>query len=227
MSVIPYPHFLPDLYQEMMDLRDTCRWTPARLSRFFLLLLRAHWSARENHDQGLREQFECLNWDPDPDKSGLQIELAGNKNLINAPHAIRVQIGNFRFARDTIGNRSGVEGDHATVYRTLAGNCELLIQHEAPDAEIASDMAFSTLCFILGFTETILDALGGEGQGFDPKLMGEYQAAQPDPKKTFRVDVGCDISLTLGVATTEESHRLAVVANKFLFNTPENANQVP
>ena len=220
MSNLPYPHFLPDLYREMVDLRDECRWTPARLARFFLLSIRAHWSHRENHDQGLREQFECLNWDADPSKAGVQIEFPGNKNLINAPHAIRVKVSNFLFSKDTLGNRSGIEGDQATVYRTLSGSCQLLVQHEAPDAEIASDMAFSTLCFLLGFTENILDALGGEGQAFDPELLGEYRTAQADPKNTFRVDVGCKISLTLGIATTEESHRLAVVASQFIPRIP-------
>jgi hypothetical protein len=205
----------------MVELRDTCRWTPARLSRFFLLLLRGHWSSVENHEGGLREQFKCLNWNPDPDKSGLGIELTGKKSLYNGPHMIRAKVGNFRFQRSTIGNRSGMEQDNATTYRTLSGTAQLLIQHEAPDSLIASDMAFSTLCFLLGFTDTILDALGGDGQSFDPELLGEFDTARPDPKETFRVDVGCSIGLTLGVATTEESHRLALVSRNITPRIPD------
>jgi hypothetical protein len=213
MPAEPYPHYLPELWAEMKGLADSCFWTPARLHRFFLLMVRGHWSDKQNQHPALLPDLGCLEWDPDPKLSKLGIEIFG-KTLENAgPNAIWVKLGNFRFETSGIGNISGVAEDNATVFRTIKGNCQLLVAHESPDLLVSYEMAFSTLCFLLGMTESILDAMGGEGQQFQPELLGDPARVKEDPKGIFRVDVGCRLDITLGVATAEESHRLAIVAN--------------
>jgi len=212
MPVVPYPHFLPDLWEEMKELGDSCFWTPARLHRFFLLMTRAHWSTRENHHHRMMPDLGCLEWDPDPTLSKIGIEITGNTSVNSGPHAIWVRVGDFKFSTSGFGNVSGTSDDNATVSRTLQGSCQLLVSHESPDLLLSYEMAHSTLCFLLGMTESILDAMGGEGQLFQPEVMGDPQRTREDPKETFRVDVGCRLDITLGVATTEESHRLAIVS---------------
>jgi len=213
MAVNPYPHFLPELWLEMKSLADSCFWTPARLHRFFLLMLRGHWSDQHNQHPLLLPTLGCLEWDPDPRLTKLDIEVAGNLQAVPAPHNISVKVGAFQFTTSGIGNFSGANPDNATVFRTIQGSCQLLVSHTSPDLMVSYEMAFSSLCFLLGMSESILDAMGGEGQQFQPELMGDPQKAREEPKQTFRVDVGCRLDITLGVATTEESHRLAIVSN--------------
>lgn len=214
MSVEPYPHFLPELWEEMKELGNSCFWTPARLHRFFLLMTQAHWSAQENQHPMLMPDLGCLEWNPDPALSKIGIAVAGSTKLNAPPHMIWVRLGDFRFTTSGIGNVSGVSHDNATISRTLQGSCQLLISHESPDYLLSYEMAFSTLCFLLGMTESILDAMGGDGQHFQPEVMGDPKRTRDDPKETFRVDVGCRLDITLGVATTEESHRLAIVSQQ-------------
>jgi len=211
----PYPHFLPDLWQEMNGLACRSGWTPSRLRRFFLLMLRGHWSVAENHTEDLRPSLGCLAWNPDPQLSSLPVELLGT-SVSTPPHAVWVAVGNYNFAKSVIGNVTGKEYDNATIYRTLVGSCQLLVRHDAPALDLAYDMAWSSLAFLTGMTESILDAMNGEGQDFEPQVMGDPIRSKEDPKETFRVDVGCRLGITLGVATTEESHRLAIVANQLL-----------
>ena len=40
----PYPVFLPDIWSELQDCANQAPLLPSKLRRYFLLLLRAHWS---------------------------------------------------------------------------------------------------------------------------------------------------------------------------------------
>lgn len=209
----PYPHFLPDLVRELDGCANRGPLVPSSLRRFFLLMLRAHWSDASNFGPDLEDSLGCLTWSPDESERQLEIELAGSILPGTRSHLLWVSLNNFRFRRLAFGHRSDdFEPDNATERYVIAGSCQLLLSHEAPSADQAFDMAWTTLCFLLGFHESILDALGGEGASFTPELLGEPQLKEPSPKTRIRVDVGCRLDINLAVATTLESHRLKLAS---------------
>lgn len=202
----PYPVFLPDLYNEMQQCVDMAPLVPSKLRRFFLLLLRSHWSDAGNFGPDLEDSLGCMTWEPGGSRIG--IELQGAKIPTNLQHMIWVALGNFRARKVVFGNRGEYEEDNATERYVLPCTAQLLIRHDAPTIDQAFDMAWSTFCFLLGFQEAVLDALGGEGAAFTPTLVGEPRQEEPVPKERFRVDVGAELAVNVAVATTLESHRL-------------------
>jgi hypothetical protein len=210
---VSLPHYLPDLYSQLAGhATDACgTLSPSRMRRVLLLFLRGHWSGPQNHPADL-ETLQCLHWDPNPADRKVEVELQGAQVGASAPHAIWLAVGNFQFNERVLDSISGVTDDNTTEYRTLIGTCQVLISHEAPYLDQAYDMAWSDLCFMLGFIPSIRDALGGESLSIKPKVLGEPQLKQPEPKTNYRVDLGLEFDITLGVATQLESHLLKHVS---------------
>lgn len=208
----PYPHFLKDLQLEIDDCASTGQLVPSTLRRFFLLLVRGHWASASNFGEPLGKSLGCLEWDPDNEARLIDIELGGTDADGERSHRIWIDIGNYRFRKVSFGNRAEYEEDNATEYHALPCSCQLLIRHEAPSLDVAYDMAWTTFCFLLGFTDPILLGLGGDGASFSPELVGEPVRIKDEPKNRIRVDVGARLDINLAVATTEESHLLKRVA---------------
>lgn len=209
----PYPHFLPDLYQELCGCVTQSPITPSKLRRFFLLMLRGHWSDPGNYGPDLQDSLRCLKWTPEgPPVGTLGIELQGAKEAVTLQNMIWATVGNFQARQVVFGHRGTLSEDNATQTYVMPCTAQLLINHDAPSIDQAFDMAWSTFCFLLGFQESILDALGGEGAGFKVELVGEPRMQEIRPKDRFRVDVGAALSLNVAVVTTLESHRLKRVA---------------
>lgn len=200
------PLHLGDMRSELAECLSRQPSTPSKLRRFFLLLLREHWSDPGNYGPDLQDTLSCMVWKPE--SSYLTIELQGAKNPALLQHAIWLNLGNFRPRKLSIGNRAGFEEDNATDIYATACTAQLLIHHDAPSLDVAFDMAWSTFCFLFGFQEAILEGLGGEGAGFMPTVVAEPRQEEPGPKERFRVDVGADLSLNVFVSTTRESHTL-------------------
>lgn len=209
----PYPHFLPDIYNELCGCVTQTPITPSKLRRFFLLMLRGHWSDPGNYGPDLQQTLSCLYWHPDGPPSGsLGVELQGAKDVTTLQNMLWVTLGNFQARQVAFGHRGTLATDNATQTYVMPCTAQLLINHDAPSIDQAFDMAWSTFCFLLGFHESILDALGGEGAGFKVELVGEPRLSEPLPKDRFRVDVGASLSLNVAVVTTLESHKLKRVA---------------
>ena len=206
----PYPHFLPDLYNELAGCAAQSPLVPSKLRRFFLLLLRAHWSDAGNFGPDLQESLGCLEWAPTGSKMG--VELQGAQNVDTLRHMVWVRLGNFQARQVAFGNRGTASEDGATERYIMPCTAQLLISHDSPSIDESFDMAWSTFCFLMGFQDSIIDALGGEGAGFKAQLVGEPQQAEISPKERFRVDVGASLSVNVAVATTLESHRLKRIA---------------
>lgn len=211
----PYPHFLPELFNELYGCATQQPITPSKLRRFFLLMLRGHWSDAANYGPDFQESLGCLNWTPDG-KGSLGVELQGAKDVITKQHMLWVSLGNFRTQQVTFGNRSTLSEDQATYHYSMPCTAQLLVSHDSPSLDQAMDMAWSTCCFLMGFQDSILDALGGDGTGFRVELVGNPEQRELAPKDRFRVDVGAALSLNVAVATTLESHRLKRVAQNIL-----------
>ncbi len=209
----PYPHFLEDLWLELKDCASRAPLTPVNLRRFFVLMIRAHYSDPANHGPEIDEDLECMVWNPDPNLTGVDIDLAGaNKGESRNPQ-IWVRLGNFQFKRLSFGHKSDdYEPDNATERLILGCSCQLLIGHEGKTIDIAYNMAWSTLCFLLGFHDSIQETLGGEFAGFVPEVLGEPNLLEPSPKDRIRVDVGARLDINISVVTTVESHRLKIVS---------------
>ena len=202
------PYFLPDLVEELNGCLTKDPIVPSTLRRMFLLLIRGHWSDPENFGPGLSDSLKCLHWSPDPGDSTVDIELGGSINQDVGEHVIWITVGNYRFTKVTFGNRADYGEENATEYRTMPCQCQILFRHEAPTVDQAYDMAWTTFCFLLGFTDPILLALGGAAASFTPELIGEPQLKEESPAKRIRVDVGARLDINLTVATVLESHTL-------------------
>ncbi len=207
----PYPHFLPELYQEIHGCLKEAPATPSGLRRFFLLMLRGHWSDAGNHGPDLQENLRCLFWTPEKN-SPVNIALQGASNEQTDPYSIFLSLGNFQFKHMSMRDEAEIEEDNATTITVMPATAQLLIKHEAPSADQAFDMAWSTLCFLVGFRPAILSALGGESAGFFPQVVGEPRREENAPKTRFRVDVGAALTLNVAVTTNLESHKLKRVA---------------
>jgi hypothetical protein len=206
----PYPHFLPELYQELKGCATNQPLSPNKLRRFFLLMLRGHWSSPTNYGPGLQETLGCLSWDPDGGNLG--VELQGSTGALTRQHMLWVALGNFQARQVVFANQGARSSDNATQTYVMPCTAQLLINHDAPSLDQAFDMAWSTFTFLLGFQDSILDALGGEGAGFKVQLVGEPKQEEIVPKTRFRVDVGAVLSLNVAVDTTIESHKLKLVS---------------
>lgn len=209
----PYPLFLEDISKEILELEECAPLDPAQIDRLFLLLLRAHWSS-DNHGPRLTEQLSCISWNPNPAVSSLVVDVMGSDDLRNKPHSIWFEVGNFRFKQVSFGSRSEASEDNATEYYTSPCSCQLVIAHEAPKKLTAKSMAWSTLCFLVGWKEAILESLGGQGTAaaFRPEILGSPVTKESPPDGRFRVDVGARLDINIAVATTIESHKLKLAA---------------
>jgi hypothetical protein len=207
----PYPHFLPELYNELYGCVAHKPATPSNLRRFFLLMLRGHWSDAENYGPDFEETLGCLEWAPD-NAGKLGVELQGAKDVVTKQHMIWVSLGNFRTDQVVFGNRASRSEDNATQHYAMPCKAQLLVSHDAPSLDQAMDMAWSSFCFLMGFQDSILEGLGGDGAGFRVELVGNPEQRELAPKDRFRVDVGAALSLNVAVATTIESHKLKRVA---------------
>jgi hypothetical protein len=205
---LPYPTFLPDLCRELEACEQLAPLTPSELMRYFLLLLRGHWACPESFGPKLSRTLAPLAWNPDPLTRDINIELAGAQDIGTKNHMIWLTLGNFRFRKLTLGNRGRFEENNAEESYVVGCTCQLLVRHEAPTLMVASDMAWTSFSFLLGFQEGILAAVGGDGAAFDPELLADPQQTAKTSLESFRVDVGCKLSLNVAVATTVESHIL-------------------
>lgn len=206
----PYPHFLPDLYEELQGCAVQSPLLPSKLRRFFLLMLRAHWSDSANYGPDLQNTLSCLTWEPGGDRLG--VELQGTPVANTLQNSIWIQLGNFQARQVAFGNRADASEDNATESYVMPCTAQLLINHDSPSIDQSFDMAWSTFCFLLGFQDSIIDALGGPGAGFKVQVVGEPRQDAIQPKSRFRVDVGASLSVNVAVATTLESHRLKRIA---------------
>lgn len=206
----PYPTFLPDLYAELQGCAQQSPLLPSKLRRFFLLMLRAHWSDSGNYGPDLQQTLGCLEWAPDGHRLG--VELQGVQGVDTLRHMVWVRLGNFQARQVSFGNRGESSDDGATERYIMPCTAQLLISHDSPSLDESFDMAWSTFCFLMGFQDSIIDALGGPGAGFKVQLVGEPAQHEISPKERFRVDVGAALSVNVAVATTLESHRLKRIA---------------
>lgn len=206
----PYPHFLPDLFEELQGCATQSPLLPSKLRRFFLLMLRGHWSDSANYGPDLEESLKCLTWEPGGSRLG--VELTGTPVTPTLQNAIWVQLGNFQARQVAFGNRGEASEDNATESYVMPCTAQLLINHDSPTLDQSFDMAWSTFCFLMGFQDSIIDALGGPGAGFKVQLVGQPSQESTVPKSRFRVDVGASLSVNVAVATTLESHRLKRIA---------------
>lgn len=214
----PYPVFLPDIWSELQDCANQAPLLPSKLRRYFLLLLRAHWSDAGNFGPDLAESFKCLTWEPGGTRLGIELQGTAGANLQNM---IWVALGNVQGKPVSFGNRAEYNPDNATERYVMPCTLQLLVRHDSPSLDQSFDMAWSTFCFLLGFQESILDGLGGEGASFRPQLVGEPQQQEDRPTARFRVDVGAVLSVNVAVATTVESHRLKRIAFTSTHRAPQ------
>jgi hypothetical protein len=204
----PYPHFLPELYEELQGCVAQTPMSPSKLRRYFLLLLRGHWSDAQNYGPDISENLACMEWNPDARQSTISVELQGTDNPDQKVPAIWVKLGNFQFKHTSFGDLAEIEQDNATKIIVMPATAQLLIKHEAAALDTAYDMAWSTLCFLMGFQEAVRAGLGGSMAAFKPQIVGEPIREEKQPQTRFRVDVGAQLSLNVAVTTTLESHKL-------------------
>jgi hypothetical protein len=206
LSKLPYPTFLPDLCRELDACEDQAPFTPSELERYFLLLLQAHWSCPESFGPKLSTSLASLAWNPNPQERDILIELDGAENVGTKKHMLWLTVSNYRFHKIAMGDDGGGSENNAEDTFVVGCDCQILIRHEAPSRHTAQDMAWTTFSFLLGFKPGIMDVT--KASAFNPKLLGEPQVVKPFPARSFRVDVGYELSFNAAMATTVESHIL-------------------
>lgn len=197
------PLFLEKLGQELYEV-SCSPLTPSSIRRYFLLLIRSHFSDPDNYGEDLSESLGCLWYNPDEQGAPLDVRLTGVSG--NKRHEVVVGLHNIRGKSLVFDDVTGVSEDNSVVTRTMPTTAELSIKHVSPSADTAMDMAWTNLCFLLGFKEPIRSSIGLSGM----KIGGLQSVAEEEkpPKPRFRVDLKVELIFNCSVATTQEGHRL-------------------
>ena len=177
------------------------------IRRFFLMLLRAHWSDNANHGQ-LAEFLDCMRYDEDPKERTLDVELAHvfDPDKGSTRPGIYVGFGGFELKKVAMGNVIGRADDNSTRQEGKKAETVLKVGHMSQSADMSLLMAESNAVLLQGIEKDIcrnMDILNMEVLGWsDPRLM------EKAPERNFQVDLSCAVSFNFMVEIDIESHRI-------------------
>jgi len=179
------------------------------LRRVFLLHMRIHWSAGENHYQDDAD-FSCLEYSDDATKSKLAVELTDILNeddTDNFPGVFVGFKGGYKLRKNMLDYSSNLSEDNSKTSKNVQWGGTLAISHIHKSSDTALAMADSSFVFLMAVRETLMDHFPIGVMDFE----GVTDPQKLDPKKSnsfFKVDLLVSVEFTATVNISLEGHRL-------------------
>jgi hypothetical protein len=177
--------------------------------RLLLLFLRGHYASADNYS-GF-EHLKCFTWTPGSD-STLTVDFTHGENDQNpdAYPGIYVGFSNTRFEKIALGNFSGGTQDRSGRHHAKDSTASFEINHVASKASDAYDLAEMTSVVLTAMADPL--ARGAGATGFEVLGMAAPVRKKPSPDNYYRVATTVQITYTMNVTRSIESHRIRNIA---------------
>lgn len=204
--------FLPHEVQTTRDLMCCLEGPPTadKFRRMLLLFLRGHYSSPLNY-MGFT-QLNCLVWHPDQLQSKLAVEYSHNEDDRKADNypGVFISFAENTFNKLAIGNIAGRTQDLSGTHKSKEAVLEFDIFHVAKVPSEAYDLAELTARVLLAFGHVL--ATKGGATGFEVIRMRPPVEKKPAPKEQYTVAIHVQITYTMAVTLSLESHRIRMIS---------------
>ena len=184
------------------------------LRRFFLMLIRAHWTDRVNHG-ALADFLDCMHYDEEPKDRTLDVELSHTFDPEKGSRRPGIYVGFGGVQLKTIGIGGSVERRPDNSARTEGKKAETMLKigHINQSADMALMMAESNATLLQGIHKDIIANM----DVLDMQVIGwsEPQLMEKAPDRNFQVDLQCAVSFNFMVEIDIESHRIKKFGTEF------------
>lgn len=180
--------------------------TTGSLRRLLLLFLRGHYASSANY--GDFQHLACFTWAPAPTSGSLSIEFTHNDNdqkPDNYP-GIFVGFAQTPFEKIALGNFAGHSGDTSGTHLVKQATASFEISHVAQDAGDAYDLAEMTASVLTAMADPLVRNAGAKS--LEVVSIAPPTRKKPSPDKYYTVAANVQISYSIGVTRTLESHRI-------------------
>lgn len=187
----------------------------SNLRSVFLLLTRAHFSTSKNYGY-LEPQLSCVEWNTDPFKSTLAVELSQEYERSKNQNTPAVYVGfdqPFSFKKIDLSDNASDHTDNSGRVMGVLTTAALSLIHVAPTMDMALLLADSSASFFLGTRDSVAQRLNLIA--FDPISISPPVMVDKGPERNFRVDVTFGLSFNYVINANIESHRLKKFAMEF------------
>jgi hypothetical protein len=184
--------------------------TAMKFRRIVMLLLRGHYSSKENYPDGY-EHLGCYEWS-DSRSSTLHVGLSGmfdDKKPDNYP-GVYVVARSVEFSREAIGDKAGMSNDMGTTFLSRGATLTLDVMHVAGEINDAYDLAEMSAAVLTALGAPF--ALKSGARSFEVLGISEPKKETPSPDRHYAVAMTVKISYTQSVSRSVESHRIRRIA---------------
>jgi hypothetical protein len=177
--------------------------------RIVMLMLRGHYSSSANYPADMAH-LGCYTWGPN---GSLAVEFAHNfddKHPDKVP-GVFVGFGGVTLSKAAIGDHHSFSEDNSTEELVRSSKLTIRVHHVAKSLEDAMDLAELSQFFLLSMSKVVRNVTGA--QSFE--VMGYSEAVKnklSSMELNYEVVLSVEISYTLAVALSEESHRIRVIS---------------
>ena len=183
----------------------------AYLRKTFLLLLRSHFSYRDNLGT-LEDELGCLLYNPEtPEQATLHVELLHSfaPGKRSAWPGVFVGFKGTTFSKISMDNQAQEPGkgyDGSTATRVMLRDSTLVVKCVGRSADQAGLLGDSVCDFLFAVSGDLKDALGLVS--FVPAGISEPRLVEPAPETHYACDVTYKMLLPYEVSVSFESHRI-------------------
>lgn len=183
--------------------------------RIVMLMLRGHYSSNLNYPEDL-SHLNCYVWAPEGDtdhRSTLHVDFTHNfdDRFPDRIPGVFVGFGGVTLRKIAVGDHHSHSPDRSA--ENLSRGCQLTmrVHHIAKSLDDAMDLAEMSQMFLLAMSRVIKFATGA--QAFE--VMGYAEAVKrklSSLETNYEVVLSVEISYTLAVTLSEESHRIRAIS---------------
>lgn len=184
---------------------------PLSLRRIFLLLTRNHF-AQPNYFGRVPEPFRELQYDDDPKKSRVRIELDYNFDWETAqtPNGIFIGVGTVQSTKGVLDSFERSNDDRSGRENVDTDKVRVTLSHVSKSADAALQMGVISKGFFQGMRQLIRQRLGL--RGYQVTALSEpKEIKKGDELDYYRVDLAIDLIINSAWETVIESHRIKKV----------------
>jgi len=197
---------------EEWEMRAGQPLTAVNLRRMFLLLTQLHYSHPANFGLLEEDLKDCL-WTPKAEDRKLHINLHFNydpKDVASSLPAIYYGLGSTDFQQTVVNDHAGFNEDYSGENSICTASAPLIWAHCARTADLAANLAETTLSFFTGIRSMLMHRL--QLQFFHIADLAEPHLEKVEGGQMFyRVDLKGTIIYSHAMTVLTHSHRLKKV----------------
>jgi hypothetical protein len=188
--------------------------------RLLLLFLRGHYSSPRNY-MGF-DHLSCYVWSPSSADSTLTVEFTHKEDDQNPDNYPGVYVGFSQtdFNKVVVGNYAGGTQDRAGRHMTKEAVVNFSISHVAQKASDAYDLAELTAMALTAMAAPLASNAGA--LEFEVQGMSLPKRKKPSPDNYYTVAVAVQITYSMSVTRSIESHRIRRIALLLQSTTSES-----